>query len=53
MNESLVGHISSKENPADLATKVIGGGQQRAHCPPQQLFCKVDSSQRCSVVICT
>jgi hypothetical protein len=31
MNESVVGHISSKENPADLATKVIGGGQQRDH----------------------
>jgi hypothetical protein len=28
MGESLTSHISSKENPADLATKIIPGGQK-------------------------
>ena len=31
MGETLIGHISSTENPADLATKVIPGGQKRDH----------------------
>ena len=29
MGESLTGHIGTKENPADLATKLIPSGQQR------------------------
>ena len=29
MGESLTGHIRTAENPADLATKVIGNGQKR------------------------
>jgi len=28
MGECLVGHIPSKENPADLATKIVPGGQR-------------------------
>ena len=28
--EALMGHILTNENPADLATKIIGGGQKRA-----------------------
>ena len=31
MGESLVGHISTHENPADIATKVLPGGQKRNH----------------------
>jgi hypothetical protein len=31
MKESLTGHVSSNENMADIATKVIGGGQKRDH----------------------
>ena len=31
MGENLVGHVPSVDNPADLATKVIGGGQKRNH----------------------
>jgi len=31
MGESLTGHVSSKENPGDLATKVVPPGQQREH----------------------
>lgn len=31
MGESLTGHVSSKENPADIATKIIPSGQLREH----------------------
>jgi len=31
MGESLTAHVASKENPADLATKVVPGGQLREH----------------------
>ena len=31
MKESLTGHVSSKENPADIATKLIPSGQLREH----------------------
>ena len=31
MGESLTGHIPSGNNPADLCTKVIPGGQKRNH----------------------
>ena len=30
MGESLVGHVPSESNPADLATKIIPGGQKRS-----------------------
>ena len=29
MNELLTGHVSTHHNPADIATKVVPGGQQR------------------------
>ena len=29
MGESLTTHISTHENPADIATKVLSGGQKR------------------------
>jgi hypothetical protein len=31
MGESLTGHVSTHDNPADLCTKIIGGGQKRDH----------------------
>ena len=31
MGECLTGHIPTNENPADLATKVLPGGQKRNH----------------------
>ena len=31
MGESRVGHIRSEDNPADLATKFVPGGQKRDH----------------------
>jgi hypothetical protein len=38
MNESLTGHIPTAENPADLATKVLGGGQKRNHLVSKLLY---------------
>ena len=38
MGESLVGHISSTENPADLATKLIPGGQKRNYLVGKVLY---------------
>jgi hypothetical protein len=29
MNESITGHVSTHANPADVATKVLSGGQKR------------------------
>jgi hypothetical protein len=31
MGESLIGHVPSVENPADICTKVVPGGQKRNH----------------------
>jgi hypothetical protein len=31
MGESLTGHVSTHDNPADIATKSIGGGMKRDH----------------------
>jgi len=31
MGESLTGHISTHDNPADICTKIVGGGQKRDH----------------------
>lgn len=31
MGESLTAHIGTKDNPGDLATKILPGGQQRDH----------------------
>ena len=38
MGETLTGHIATAENPADLATKIIPGGQKRAHLVNKLLF---------------
>ncbi len=38
MGESLTAHIDTKENPADLGTKIIAGGQQRDHLVRKLLF---------------
>ena len=38
MNESLTGHIPTNENPADLATKVLPGGQKRDHLVGKVLY---------------
>ena len=38
MNESLTRHISTNGNPADLATKVINGGQKRNHLVSKLLY---------------
>jgi hypothetical protein len=31
MGESTIGHVPSVENPADICTKVVPGGQKRNH----------------------
>jgi hypothetical protein len=31
MGECITGHVASVDNPADIATKVIPGGQKRSH----------------------
>jgi hypothetical protein len=31
MGESIIGHMSSVDNPADICTKVVTGGQKRNH----------------------
>jgi hypothetical protein len=31
MEESIIGHVPSVDNPADICTKVVPGGQQRNH----------------------
>jgi hypothetical protein len=36
--ECLVGHISTHENPADIATKIIPGGQKRDHLVGKLLY---------------
>jgi hypothetical protein len=38
MGESLTGHISSQENPADLATKLMSGGQKRNYLVSKILY---------------
>ena len=38
MGESLTGHIDSSENLADLATKVIPGGQKQNHLVRMLLY---------------
>ena len=38
MGECLTGHISTNENPADLCTKVIYGGQKRDHLVGLMLY---------------
>lgn len=42
MHESLTGHIASEENVADIATKVLYGGQKRDHLVGKLLFDIVD-----------
>jgi hypothetical protein len=31
MEESIIGHVPSSDNPADIFTKVVPGGQKRNH----------------------
>jgi hypothetical protein len=31
MGESIIGHVPSVDNPADIWTKVVPGGQNRNH----------------------
>jgi hypothetical protein len=31
MGESIIGHVPSVDNPADICTKVVAGGQERNH----------------------
>ena len=38
MGESLVTHVASTENPADLATKIIPGGQKRNYLVNKVLY---------------
>jgi len=38
MKESLTGHIDTNENPADLATKIISGGQKRDYLVGKLLY---------------
>ena len=38
MEEMLTSHIRNAENPADLGTKVIPGGQKRDHLVSKLLF---------------
>ena len=42
MGESLTGHIPTAENCADLAAKIIPGGQKRDHLVGKLLFDIVD-----------
>ena len=37
MGESLTGHVSSKDNPSDIATKVVPPGQLREHLVSKML----------------
>ena len=38
MDEMLTAHIPSVDNPADLGTKVITGGQKRDHLVSKLLY---------------
>jgi hypothetical protein len=38
MGECVTGHVPTKENPADLATKLIAGGQTRDHLIGKLLY---------------
>jgi len=38
VGESLTGHVATVENPADLATKLIPGGQKRDYLIEKLLF---------------
>ena len=38
MGEMITGHIRSADNPADIATKMIGGGQKRNHLVSKVLY---------------
>ena len=42
MGECLIGHVSTHENPADIATKVLPGGQKRDHLIGLVLYDIVD-----------
>ena len=42
MGEMITGYIRSADNHADIATKVIGGGQERNHMVSKVLYDLVD-----------
>ncbi len=42
MGECLTGHVSTQDNPADLCTKLIPGGQKRDHLVGLILYDIVD-----------
>jgi hypothetical protein len=42
MGESIIGHIPSLNNPADIYTKAVPGGQKRDHLIGLLLHCIVD-----------
>ena len=43
MKEIMTTHIDTNENPADLATKIIGGGRKRDHLVSKLLYDIVDA----------
>ena len=45
MQESLTGHVSSENNPADIATKIIYPGRKRDHLVSMILYDLVDDHQ--------
>jgi len=45
MGETRTGHVDTNENPADLATKVIHGGQKRHHLTDKLLYDIADSDE--------
>ena len=46
MGESLTGHISTHENPADLATKIIPGGRKRDYLVSMILYDLVEDHNK-------
>ena len=38
MGELLAGHVKTDENPADILTKVVGGGQKRKKLVQMYLY---------------
>jgi hypothetical protein len=46
MGESIIGHVPSVENPADICTKVVPGGQKRNH------FTRLLLHGLCDLIVC-
>ena len=45
MKESLTGHVSSENNPADIATKIVPPGRKRDHLVSMILYDLADDHQ--------